>query len=86
MAAEAEPAAGLGGEGEGQVVEGPHPRVKSDGLSVMAEACVGAEEGVSQRDRYWLRHLREQLASTGRAVACTVQHEEGIKAAVMEIA
>lgn len=86
MAAEAEAGAGLSSEGEGEVVEGTHLRVQSEGLPVAAETGVGAEEGVGEGDRRWVRHLREQLVSIGGAAACTIQHEEGMKAAVVEMA
>jgi hypothetical protein len=86
MAAEAEAAAGLGCEGKGEVVEGVHLRVKGDGFSVVAEVGVGAEEGVGQGDRGWVRHLPEQVVGIGREAARAVEHEERVKTAVVEMA
>jgi hypothetical protein len=52
----------------------------------VAEVGVGAEEGVVQGDRVWLRHLPEQVVGIGGEAARAVQHEERIEAAVVEMA
>lgn len=87
MAVEAEAAAGLGGEWEGEMVEGARPGVEDEGLSVEVEVGVGAEEGVGEGNRGRLGHLSEQVVGIEGAAAGAVRKEEETKAVavVMEV-
>jgi hypothetical protein len=85
MAAEAEAATRLGCEGEGKVVEGVHPRVENEGLSVEAQVGVGAEQGVGEGNRGRLGHLSEQVVGIEGAAAGAVRKKEGTKTVVVEV-
>jgi hypothetical protein len=85
MVAEAETGAGLGGEGEGEVVEAARPGVESEGFSVEAAGGVGAEEGVGEGNRRRVGQSIEQVLGMEWAATGTVRKEEKTKAVVVEV-